>query len=58
MYAYIRRTGGTVKLIRYPRDGHDMTRVGEPEHRISSLTQVINWFDQYCYPQKSQEIKE
>src|SRR6185436_15195084 len=47
MYAYIRRTGGTVKLIRYPRDGHDMTRIGEPEHRISSLTHIIDWFDKF-----------
>ncbi len=58
MYTYIRRTGGKVKLIRFPREGHDMTRTGEPEHRVSSLTHIINWFDEYCYPEKSQGTQE
>ncbi len=58
MYTYIRRTGGTVKLIRFPREGHDMTRTGEPEHRISSLTHIINWFDTYCYPEKAKQEQE
>ncbi len=58
MYTYIRRTGGKVKLVRFPREGHDLTRTGEPEHRISSLTHIINWFDEYCYPEKSKPVQE
>lgn len=50
LFAYVRRTGGTVRLVRFPRDGHEMTRSGEPEHRISSLTHIIDWFDQYAKP--------
>jgi dipeptidyl aminopeptidase/acylaminoacyl peptidase len=52
LFAYVRRCGGTVKLVRYPREGHELTRSGEPEHRVSSLTQIINWFDQYCMPEQ------
>jgi len=48
LFAYVRRTGGTVKLIRYPREGHELSRSGEPEHRVSSLTHIIGWFDHYC----------
>ncbi|MEZ4666986.1 MAG: S9 family peptidase [Anaerolineae bacterium] len=50
MFTYIRRTGGTVKLIRFPREGHEMTRSGEPEHRVANLKHMIEWFDKYCFP--------
>ncbi len=58
MYTYIRRTGGKVKLVRFPREGHELTRTGEPEHRVSSLMHIINWFDEYSYPEKSQQKQE
>lgn len=48
LFAYVHRSGGTVQLVRFPREGHEMTRSGEPEHRVSNLTHTINWFDQYC----------
>jgi dipeptidyl aminopeptidase/acylaminoacyl peptidase len=53
LFAYVRRSGGTVQLLRFPRDGHEMTRSGEPEHRVSNLTHIINWFDKYCHPKES-----
>jgi len=34
LFAIVRRNGGTVKMVRYPREGHEMTRSGEPEHRV------------------------
>lgn len=48
MFVYVRRSGGTVKLLRFPRDGHEMTRAGEPEHRVQSITAILDWFDTYC----------
>jgi dipeptidyl aminopeptidase/acylaminoacyl peptidase len=48
LFTFVRRTGGTVQMVRFPRDGHEMTRAGEPEHRVSSLTHMIDWFDKYC----------
>jgi dipeptidyl aminopeptidase/acylaminoacyl peptidase len=56
MFTYIRRSGGTVKLIRFPREGHELTRTGEPEHRVSNLLHVIDWFNQFCQP-RSQNSK-
>ena len=50
LFAYVRRSGGTVRLIRYPRDGHEMSRSGEPAHRVSRLTHMVDWFDRYCQP--------
>ena len=45
LFAFVRRSGGTVELVRYPRDGHELSRSGEPEHRVSRLTRMVNWFD-------------
>jgi dipeptidyl aminopeptidase/acylaminoacyl peptidase len=48
LFAFVRRSGGTVKMIRYPREGHELTRSGEPAHRLSHLTEQLAWFDKYC----------
>lgn len=49
LFAWIRRATDTpVKLLRYPREGHELSRSGEPQHRISRLTEMMNWFKQYC----------
>ncbi len=48
MFAFIRRSGGTVEMLRYPREGHELSRSGEPEHRVIRLIHTINWFDKYC----------
>lgn len=50
LFAYVRRSGGTVQMVRFPRDGHELSRSGEPEHRVSSLTYMIDWFNKYCQP--------
>ncbi len=54
LFAYVRRSGGTVEMVRYPRDGHELSRSGEPKHRVSRLTKMIEWFDKYCMPQSDE----
>ncbi|MDX2075784.1 MAG: S9 family peptidase [bacterium] len=48
MFAFVRRSGGTVKMLRYPREGHELSRSGEPEHRVHHLVEMVAWFDTYC----------
>lgn len=56
LFAFIRRSTDTpVKLIRFPRDGHELSRSGEPKHRARRLTEMVAWFDQYCQPEKTGE---
>ncbi len=55
LFAFVRRSGGTVEMVRYPRDGHELSRSGEPEHRVSRLTRMVEWFDRYCMPDANQE---
>lgn len=49
MFAIVHRATDTpVEMLRFPREGHEMSRTGEPNHRISRLTEMVNWFDKYC----------
>ncbi len=48
MFAYVRRSGGTTKFVRFPREGHELSRSGEPAHRASRLNHIIDWFKTYC----------
>ncbi|MCS7060702.1 MAG: S9 family peptidase [Anaerolineae bacterium] len=42
---YLKRT---VELVRWPREGHELSRSGEPKHRVERLRRIIEWFDRYA----------
>ncbi len=48
LFAWINLRGGTVELLRYPREGHELTRSGEPHHRVDNMGRTLAWFDKYC----------
>lgn len=47
LFAFVRLSGGTVHMIRFPREGHSLSRTGEPQHRVKRLNHIIQWFDQH-----------
>ncbi|MBC8098968.1 MAG: S9 family peptidase [Armatimonadetes bacterium] len=47
LFGYLRRMGVPTALVRFPRDGHELTRSGEPEHRLEHLKQMLDWFETY-----------
>lgn len=50
LFAILRRRKQAVEFVRYPREGHELTRSGEPRHRADHLERTIEWFDRYCAP--------
>ena len=48
LFALLRRLGRTVELVRYPREGHELTRSGEPRHHVDHLTRILDWFDKHA----------
>jgi len=36
-----------VVMVRFPRESHDLSRSGEPWHRIERLRHIVGWFDKY-----------
>lgn len=50
MFALLRRRRQVVELVRYPREGHELTRGGEPAHRADHMARTLEWLDRYCKP--------
>jgi dipeptidyl aminopeptidase/acylaminoacyl peptidase len=48
LFAFLRRQKKVVELVRYPREGHELTRAGEPNHRADHMRRTLDWFDRYC----------
>ena len=56
LFAWIRRATDTpVKMVRFPREGHELSRSGEPDHRMRRLSEMMNWFNTYIQPEKMQQ---
>jgi len=36
-----------VVMVRFPRESHELSRSGEPWHRIERLRHILGWFDKY-----------
>ena len=37
-----------VEFVRYPREGHELTRSGEPAHRVDHMLRIVEWFERYA----------
>ncbi len=48
LYIKLRRKGVPVEMVRYPDEGHELSRSGKPKHRIDRLERMLGWFDKYC----------
>ena len=47
---YLRRP---VVMIRFPDETHELSRSGQPRHRVERLQHIVNWFDIYLQGKKS-----
>ncbi len=47
-FLMLRRLKREVEFVRYPREGHELSRSGEPRHRIDRLNRILDWLDKYC----------
>jgi dipeptidyl aminopeptidase/acylaminoacyl peptidase len=36
-----------VEMVLYPREGHEVTRSGEPAHRVDHMLRIIDWFERH-----------
>ena len=42
-----KRYSKVVELVRYPREGHELSRSGEPRHVIDRIQRLIEWCNKY-----------
>ncbi len=46
-YLGLRKHGVDTRLVRYPREGHELSRSGEPGHVVDRIERIQRWFDGY-----------
>ncbi len=51
MFQALRLQRKEVVFIRWPREGHDLSRSGEPRHRVERIRRMIEWFNAHVRPQ-------
>src|SRR5215210_104282 len=47
LFITLRLEGKQVELVRFPGEGHELTRSGSPRHRVQRFEIVLEWFDRY-----------
>ncbi|ELY91364.1 peptidase S9 prolyl oligopeptidase active site domain-containing protein [Natrialba hulunbeirensis JCM 10989] len=47
-YLGLKKHGVDTRLVRYPREGHELSRSGEPGHVVDRLERIVRWFDGYA----------
>jgi dipeptidyl aminopeptidase/acylaminoacyl peptidase len=47
LFAALKRLKREVAFLRYPREGHELSRSGEPAHRVDRINRIVDWFDRY-----------
>jgi dipeptidyl aminopeptidase/acylaminoacyl peptidase len=40
-------------MVRFPRENHELSRSGEPRHRVERLQHIVGWMDQWLMGQKN-----
>lgn len=52
LFVALRRLRREVEMVRYPRDGHELSRSGELKHRVDRLERIVAWFDRHLTPDR------
>ncbi|MFB6269704.1 MAG: prolyl oligopeptidase family serine peptidase [Halobacterium sp.] len=46
-YLSLKKQDVATRLVRYPREGHELSRSGEPGHVVDRIERIVRWFDGY-----------
>jgi len=47
LFAILRLKGREVEFVRFPAEGHELSRSGSPAHRVMRFETLLEWFDRY-----------
>ena len=51
MFTTLRLLGKEVEMVRFPAETHELTRSGNPVHRVQRFELVLDWFDRFLKPE-------
>lgn len=46
-YTALKRQGTPAEMLVFPGENHELTRAGQPRHRIERFAAVLDWWDRY-----------
>ena len=47
LFARLRRNGVPAKLLIFPGEGHELSRAGQPRHRVQRFEHILAWWEEY-----------
>jgi dipeptidyl aminopeptidase/acylaminoacyl peptidase len=50
LYVALKRLGRDVTMVRFPDEGHELSRSGKPRHRVERFRIILDWFARYLQP--------
>lgn len=48
LYMALRKLGRKVKFVRFPEEGHELSRSGQPRRVVKRLAHILGWFDAHA----------
>jgi len=54
MFMALKLLDRPVEMFRFPGEGHGLSRVGSPVHRVQRLELMVEWFSRWLDPQRDQ----
>jgi dipeptidyl aminopeptidase/acylaminoacyl peptidase len=59
LFVAMKKLRKEVVFIRYPREGHELSRSGEPDHRVDRLNRIVDWCDKFrTHGSKKTDVRE
>jgi dipeptidyl aminopeptidase/acylaminoacyl peptidase len=50
LFTLLRLLGKEVEMLRFPAEGHELSRSGSPLHRVQRFEAILEWFGRYLAP--------
>lgn len=50
LFSILRTLKREVELVRFPAEGHELSRAGSPYHRVKRFEIILEWFNRYLSP--------
>ncbi|MGQ0548406.1 MAG: S9 family peptidase [Armatimonadota bacterium] len=50
LFTALKKQGKEVVLVRFPNETHDLSRNGQPQHRVERLRLIVDWFTRHIPP--------
>ncbi len=50
LFIALKKQGKAVTFVRFPNEGHELSRSGQPQHRLERLRLIVDWFATHIPP--------